>query len=128
MADTQRTFRISGNQIKPVDSPQKIENLTRFDGDYTAVPGHKTFTVTNTTTIDTSIPKKKSRSKKKLISLEEWNKRILPDIPTPSSNGLECPRCHDELYDSTDPVWSNMMGSYVNVFCNDCGFKSSRRV
>jgi hypothetical protein len=67
-------------------------------------------------------------TKRPLIGLDEWNDTRKPQyIPKPLWNGIACPKCGSEMYDSNP---DHVLMSYppkVSVACA-CGFHGSRVV
>ncbi len=140
MADTARTFIMTETGLKPVSPPQRIGTL-----DVTGVPSNaqvgkitmpqmpvrpsttSTITVYNTKPTPVEKPKK-SKKKKKLIPLDEWNRRrSMCAAAEPKPNGIACPKCGGELYDSLQPAYSNLNGTYVQVFCDGGDYWGERR-
>ena len=70
---------------------------------------------------------------KKLISLEDHNKRAMDttwtgmNSPTPVPNGIECPQCKSELYDSNPNIVLTSLPPQKNVHCS-CGYSGFRFV
>ncbi len=90
--------------------------------------GKISFSTVNT---PAKLPLPKKPKRKKLVSLDKWNADHTPDPPAPTEyqkNGIACPKCGDELYDtSPKSFFSNMNGTYTNVGCA-CGWIGDRRV
>ena len=65
----------------------------------------------------------------KLKSLEEHNESVqkrMEDINQPMPNGIACPKCGHELYDSTPMVVLTSNPSQYNVHCPVCGYTGYR--
>jgi hypothetical protein len=60
---------------------------------------------------------------KNLISLEEHNKRAM-QINETGGNGIACPNCGNELFDS-DGILLSSPPQYL-TFCRNCNYKGSR--
>lgn len=61
-------------------------------------------------------------------TLREHNKEILDNTDTSKSklNGIECPNCKKELYDSLDSSINLYILYITPVHCGDCGYISGR--
>ena len=65
---------------------------------------------------------------KKLISLREHNERkfqAFVDPCMPVKNGIECPECGDELYDTNPSVVLTSNPPQYSIHC-DCGYRGYR--
>lgn len=62
---------------------------------------------------------------KKLISLEEHNKRATQPNET-GGNGIACPNCGSELFDSVDSIVLTSMIPQYYIFCRECNYKGTR--
>ena len=68
-----------------------------------------------------------------LISLEEHNKKVMEttwtsmDNNNPTPNGIECPQCKSELYDSNPNIVLTTHPAQKNVHCS-CGYSGYRFV
>ena len=65
--------------------------------------------------------------KKALISLDDFNasKRLAAIVEYPIPNGIECPKCGDEMGDS-DPMILMSYPEQRRVSCKTCGHKGYR--
>lgn len=69
--------------------------------------------------------------KKKLKTLEEhngmaWkNQQSFYDLSKPQKNGIGCPKCGDEMWDSNPMITLTSYPAQKNVHC-DCGFVGYR--
>lgn len=61
---------------------------------------------------------------KKLITLDEHNKKALPVIATNNKNGIKCPDCGNEMSDTNTVLLSNPPQTIIK--CDNCGLKSNR--
>ena len=65
-------------------------------------------------------------------TLDEFNKRKYDDyaqikkLSEPHTNGIECPRCQDELWDSQPMVTLTSDPPQKNVHCPSCGYSGYR--
>jgi hypothetical protein len=70
-----------------------------------------------------------SKPGKNLINLENYNKefydRSLLLNAYPVLNGLACPKCNSELYDSDNSILTSMPAQ-KNVHCSKCDYKGYR--
>ena len=66
-------------------------------------------------------------TRKSLISLEDWNNRKVQAKPEICWNGIACPECGKELFDSTPSCVLCCNPPRVGVACA-CGFHGSRLV
>jgi C4-type Zn-finger protein len=62
---------------------------------------------------------------KKLISLEEHN-RIATQINETGGNGIACPNCGSELFDSPDSIVLTSNPLQYFTFCRSCNYKGTR--
>jgi C4-type Zn-finger protein len=62
---------------------------------------------------------------KKLISLEEHN-RIATQINETGGNGIACPTCGNELFDSTNNIVLTSYPPQYLTFCRNCNYKGTR--
>jgi C4-type Zn-finger protein len=62
---------------------------------------------------------------KKLITLEEHNK-IATQINHTGGNGISCPNCGSELFDSTNSVVLTSNPPQYLIFCRECNYKGTR--
>jgi DNA-directed RNA polymerase subunit RPC12/RpoP len=60
---------------------------------------------------------------KKLISLEEHN-RIARQINETGGNGISCPNCGSELFD-TGVSLTSYPPQYI-IYCRECNYKGTR--
>ena len=65
--------------------------------------------------------------KKKLKNLKEYNEQAINNSQmindnTPILNGIACPKCGEELYDSDPLVTLMTYPSQKNVCCSKCDF------
>lgn len=65
------------------------------------------------------------KNEKKLISLEEHND-IWGSIGYKNTNGIECPNCGEELYDSDDGVVLLSSPGQKHILCYNCNYKGRR--
>ncbi len=68
---------------------------------------------------------------KRLISLEEHNEIIRQSAHDPfcnesMPNGVACPDCGDELYDTMPNMMLSMMPPKKHVHCRKCGYRGGR--
>lgn len=64
---------------------------------------------------------------KQLKTLEEHNKGIQDSyIPKVEYNGIACPKCGEELYDSRPMVILTSMPPQKNVACSKCDYRGYR--
>lgn len=68
--------------------------------------------------------------KEKLKTLEEhnaerWNYQVDMNSNRPQKNGIACPKCGNEMWNSTPMVTLTSFPSQKNVHC-DCGYKGYR--
>ncbi len=68
---------------------------------------------------------------KKLIPLDQYNslkakQRANSDEPQP--NGIECPQCGEEMYDSRPYQVLTSFPAKKNIHCKECGFEAYRLV
>ena len=69
--------------------------------------------------------------KKKLINLAEHNSQASSIQwsmmnSSPRLNGIACPKCGEELYDSTPMVTLTSMPAQKNVHCSKCDYVGYR--
>lgn len=70
---------------------------------------------------------------RKLISLEEHNKKVMEaaftsfSTSTPVHNGIECPDCKEELYDTNPNITLTTHPAQKSVHCS-CGYSGFRFV
>jgi hypothetical protein len=62
---------------------------------------------------------------KKLISLEEHN-RIATQINETGGNGIACPTCGNELFDSPNNIVLTSYPPQYLTFCRSCNYKGTR--
>ena len=62
---------------------------------------------------------------KKLISLEEHNKRATQPNET-GGNGIACPNCGSELFDSNNSIVLTSYPLQYGIFCKQCDYKGTR--
>lgn len=67
--------------------------------------------------------------KKKLITLAEnnarnWNTTNMNN--TPRKNGVACPNCGEELYDTNPMITLTSYPAQKTVHCDKCGYKGYR--
>ena len=64
----------------------------------------------------------------KLKTLDEHNKQRWPEPRTnePVKNGIACPKCSDELLDSSPLVTLTSWPPQKNVHCDNCGYAGYR--
>jgi hypothetical protein len=62
---------------------------------------------------------------KKLISLEEHN-RIATQINETGGNGIACPNCGSELFDSPSSIVLTSYPQQYLTFCRSCNYKGTR--
>lgn len=62
---------------------------------------------------------------KKLISLEEHNK-IKTQINETGGNGIACPNCGSELFDSPGAIILAVYPGQYPTFCRNCNYKGTR--
>ncbi len=53
-------------------------------------------------------------------------KEVKPFNNSPVLNGIECPQCGEELYDSTPNTILASHPPQKNVHCHNCGYKGYR--
>ena len=66
---------------------------------------------------------------KKLISLEEANAKAFHDEyyeMAPVKNGIECPICKEELWDTNPMLILTSSPAQKNVHCDKCGYRGYR--
>jgi len=64
---------------------------------------------------------------KKLKSLEDYNKeRCRKNRNEPRLNGIECPNCKSELYDSNPMIVLTSCPPKKAIHCSECGYKGNR--
>ena len=65
---------------------------------------------------------------KKLITLEENNnqKSETYDFGKPRLNGIECPNCKEELFDSNPMVTLTSYPAQKNIHCSKCNYHGYR--
>lgn len=68
---------------------------------------------------------------KKLKSLEESNeenskKQLVMNDQSPQLNGISCPKCGGEFYDSNPMVTLTSMPLQKNIHCSECGYAGYR--
>lgn len=65
---------------------------------------------------------------KTLISLEDHNKRMheLYNPPKSKGNGIACPKCGFELYDSSPNMTLTSDPPQMNVACTNCEWRGTR--
>lgn len=65
---------------------------------------------------------------KPLLSLDEADarRRTAYRPPTPAANGIACPQCQAELYDSNPGTLLTSLPPRVQVRCPACGWTGSR--
>lgn len=62
-------------------------------------------------------------------NLEDWNKdraKAIFDANAPGPNGIACPACNAELWDTNPMMILASNPPQLNVHCPKCGFKSYR--
>jgi transcription elongation factor Elf1 len=62
-------------------------------------------------------------------SLDEFNKSrasAIKKAKTPHPNGLNCPQCKAELWDSSPTLRLSSNPPQLNVHCPKCGYKGYR--
>jgi hypothetical protein len=68
--------------------------------------------------------------KKKLISMEENNHVAFEnanyDYNKPQLNGIACPKCGAELYDSEPMITMTSNPPQKSVHCSECKYKGNR--
>ena len=68
--------------------------------------------------------------KKKLIKLKDHNaaaRKLKWGFSTKARlNGIECPDCGKELYDTNPMVTLTSMPAQKNIHCNNCNYKGYR--
>ena len=62
---------------------------------------------------------------KKLISLEEHN-RIATQVNETGGNGIACPNCGSELFDSPNSIALTSNPLQYLIFCRSCNYKGTR--
>ncbi|NBP02825.1 MAG: hypothetical protein EBU90_22460 [Proteobacteria bacterium] len=62
---------------------------------------------------------------KKLISLEEHNK-IKTQINETGGNGIACPNCDSELFDSPNNIVLTSYPPQYLIICKNCNYKGTR--
>jgi DNA-directed RNA polymerase subunit RPC12/RpoP len=62
---------------------------------------------------------------KKLISLEEHN-RIATQINETGGNGIACPNCDSELFDSPNNIVLTSWPAQYLTICKNCNYKGTR--
>jgi len=62
-----------------------------------------------------------------LISLDDFNNRTLGITPpkSPKRNGIACPKCGEELYDSDTMILTSYPAK-KNIHCEACSYKGYR--
>ena len=71
------------------------------------------------------------KSKKKLIKLSDHNAEARSrqwgmNDNSPVLNGIACPNCGEELYDSNPMITLTSMPAQKNVHCNECEYSGYR--
>ncbi len=62
---------------------------------------------------------------KKLISLEEHN-ATKRSVPKSFPNGIACPNCGEELFDSLPRITLESLPPKLRIHCNSCDYKGYR--
>jgi len=67
---------------------------------------------------------------KKLVSLKDFNSlarnKYANDRDQPIPNGIECPKCGAELFDSFPRIILASNPPQKNIHCDNCGYKGYR--
>ena len=66
---------------------------------------------------------------KKLITLQEFNslaRKSYSFDDTPQPNGIACPKCGEELYDSCPNATLTSNPPQKNIHCEKCGYRGYR--
>lgn len=59
---------------------------------------------------------------------ERWNTHVASMSSTPVKNGIECPNCRAELFDSDPMSTLTVCPPQKKVHCEACSFSSTRLV
>lgn len=67
---------------------------------------------------------------KKLITLRDYNlnKALFPKKYIPEPNGIECPKCKEELFDTNPGVVTEGIPLQTRIHCVKCGFLGYRLI
>lgn len=68
-----------------------------------------------------------NRRREQLVSLKDWNDKCLKPTSTPKDwNGIACPLCGEELYDSSPEMIMTSSPAQTEIKCNKCLYTGRR--